>query len=59
VLNKELKQNLPSLEEVREWRRLMEVSHDRCVQYSMTAEGLNHILLLAEAERHYQKLGLL
>ena len=52
-------QDLPSLEEVREWRRLMEVSHDRCVQYSMSAEGFSRILLLAEAERHYEKLGLL
>ncbi len=49
----------PSLEEVREWRLLMDESQDRCVWYSMSAEGLNHILRMAEAERHYEKLGLL
>jgi hypothetical protein len=49
----------PSLEEVREWRRLMDESEDHCIRYSMSAEGLDHILRMAEAERHYGKLGLL
>ncbi len=49
----------PSLEEVREWRRLMDESEDHCMRYSMSAEGLDHILRMAEAERHYEKLGLL
>ena len=49
----------PSLEEVREWRRLMDESQDYCVKYSMSAEGLDYILRMAEAERYYENQGLL
>ncbi len=49
----------PSLEEVREWRRLMDETADHCLRYSMSAEGLDRILRLAEAERYYEKMGLL
>ena len=44
---------LPSLEEVREWRRLMDESEDHCLRYSMSADGFDHILRMAEAERFY------
>jgi hypothetical protein len=50
---------LPSLEEVRQWRRLMDDSEDHCLKYSMSAEGFDHILRMAEAERFYEKQGLL
>jgi hypothetical protein len=53
------KESLPSLEEVRKWRRMMHECLPACVQYSQTAEGLSHILRLAEAQRRYEKLGLL
>lgn len=53
------KESLPSLEEVRKWRRMMHECLSACVQYSQTAEGLSHILRLAEAQRRYEKLGLL
>ncbi len=49
----------PSLEEVRKWRRMMDESEEHCLRYSMSAEGLDHILRLAEAERYYEKQGLL
>jgi hypothetical protein len=49
----------PSLEEVREWRRMMDESEDYCLKYSMSAEGFDHILRMAEAERYYEQLGLL
>ncbi len=49
----------PSLEEVLEWRRLMNESTDVCVKYSLSAEGFDHILRIAEAERYYEKMGLL
>jgi hypothetical protein len=53
------KQDLPSLEEVRRWRRLFYDCRIACVEYIQSAEGFNHILRLAEAHRRYEKLGLL
>jgi hypothetical protein len=49
----------PSLDEVREWRRLMDESEEHCLKYSLSPEGLDHILRMAEAERYYEKQGLL
>jgi hypothetical protein len=51
------KQDLPSLEEVRRWRRLFYDCRIACVEYIQSAEGFNHILRLAEAYRRYEKLG--
>jgi hypothetical protein len=53
------KYDLPSLEEVQKWRRLLYECRNACVQYIQSAEGFNHILRVAEAQRHYEKLGLL
>jgi hypothetical protein len=50
---------LPPLEEVRKWRRLMDEYEDRCLRYSMSAKGFDHILRMAEAERVYERRGLL
>jgi hypothetical protein len=50
---------LPSLEEVREWRRKMDEAQEHCVAYSLSAEGFDYILRMAEAERYYEKQGLL
>ena len=49
--------DLPSLEEVREWRRKMDEAQENCVTYSLSAEGFDHIL--RSAERYYEKQGLL
>jgi hypothetical protein len=53
------KEGMPSLEEVQRWQQQMHECLRACIEYVQTADGLDHVLRIAEAERHYERLGLL
>jgi hypothetical protein len=48
----------PTVAEVREWRRGMSELLSRCT-VSWTAEGFNRIIVMGDAEKRYEAIGLL